>query len=122
MTIELKTQRQKLAELWKSLVPSRCPTDYQFNLWLQLHDMDVDLIAWGIKELACKYHRRNGQMDQEYMVKFVSSVVNRRAETKKLITQRNATELKLRSAHGTEFPHSRIGSREDQQERGNVVR
>jgi hypothetical protein len=45
MNSELNLKRELLTELWKSLIPNFCPSEYQFNLWLQLHDLDAALLA-----------------------------------------------------------------------------
>lgn len=78
MSDELNAKRESLMELWRSLIPNFCPSEFQFNLWLQIHDFNAGIIGWGIKELAFKFHRRRGHMDGDYMVRFVSSVINRK--------------------------------------------
>jgi hypothetical protein len=67
---------QELKELWMLLFPqTEPPADSQWTLWLMLHDTGT--VRSGIVQLATKYRRLGGQMDEMYMGKFASSVMSR---------------------------------------------
>jgi hypothetical protein len=59
--------------LWKALIPDFCPSEFQFNLWIVTYPKE--LLEWGIKETAVKFHRKQGKMDNEYLVKFTCSIL-----------------------------------------------
>jgi hypothetical protein len=61
--------------LWSSLFKVSAPADEQFALWLFRHGANVMNAA--IAELATKYQKLGGNMDENYMIRFASSVANR---------------------------------------------
>jgi hypothetical protein len=75
MTETLKTKSETLMQLWSALIPNFCPTEQQFNLWLVTYDLDEKLVEWGVKETALKFQKKKGNMDDEYLVKFMSSIL-----------------------------------------------
>lgn len=86
MNTQIQSNCALLMELWSNLIEGQRPPERQFNLWLQIHKQDVELISWGLQKLALKL--TNKQMDDTYRVKFVSSIINTRSkELSKVKTQ-----------------------------------
>lgn len=66
----------ELKGFWNLLFPKvTAPDDSQWALWLLRHDNLI--VRHGLTELATKYIRLKGTMDQTYMAKFASAVMNR---------------------------------------------
>lgn len=79
----MQTNLVELKEVWRLLFPNiAAPADHQWALWLLLHDLQI--VKDSIAELAKKYRTLNGQMDADYMVRFASSVMNRKQSQKTL--------------------------------------
>jgi hypothetical protein len=69
-------KRINLRDSWAALFPGAAvPADSQFALWLLLHDDST--VNGGMVQLAAKYRKLEGRMDEAYMVKFASAVMNR---------------------------------------------
>jgi hypothetical protein len=64
-----------LRNLWSSLFKVSAPADEQFALWLFRHGADI--MNEAMAELATKYQKLGGNMDENYMIRFASSVANR---------------------------------------------
>ena len=62
-----------LRKFWNSLIPTDCPDEYQFNIWLDLHTFDS--VVYGVRETARKY-RTLGSMTAQHMVRFASKCMN----------------------------------------------
>lgn len=69
-----------LRNLCSSLFRVSVPADEQFALWLFRHGADI--MNEAMAELATKYQKLGGEMDQNYMIRFASSVANRLAKQK----------------------------------------
>jgi ribosomal protein S6 len=67
-------QGERLRALWQATINGVCPELRQFNTWLLMHGRDETFVEWGIRELAYKLQRR--AMDDEYKVRFMSSIMN----------------------------------------------
>lgn len=80
LTERIKEQAENieaLSTLWSSLIPSApLPTNTQFGTWLDLHAAEDVLRA--VKAAANKYNLLNGSMDEDYLVRYCSSVANSR--------------------------------------------
>ena len=71
----------ELKNFWTVLFPEvPAPADRQFSLWLALHDPAT--VKTGIAQLAAKHSKVGGQMENDYMIRFASSVMNRLERTK----------------------------------------
>jgi hypothetical protein len=67
---------EELKSLWLLLFPGvPSPPDDQWGLWFLRHRAEV--VREGITELALKFRKLRGQMDQTYMGKYASSIMNR---------------------------------------------
>lgn len=63
-------------KMWQALFPKvPAPTDEQWALWLIRHHSST--VKEGLCALATKYQRLEGKMDDTYMLKFASAVMNR---------------------------------------------
>jgi len=70
------TEVTELKDAWTRLLPNEpVPADDQWCLWLALHGQGV--IQTAITQLALKYRKLGGAMDRDYVVRFISSVMNR---------------------------------------------
>jgi hypothetical protein len=58
-----------IADLWRSLVPTFCPDERQFKLWLSRHSFDT--VVHGVQETSAKLLRM-GTMTPEHMLRFAS--------------------------------------------------
>ena len=74
---ELVAKGENLRGLWQASMAGFCPPPQQFGTWLLIHNDNDALIAWGIRELAIKLTKK--QMNDDHKVRFVSSVMNRKA-------------------------------------------
>ena len=70
-------QTLSLREMWQSTIPGECPAIQQFGTWLAIHHRNAERIEWAIRELAIKLTKRS--MDEDYKVRFVSSIMNAKA-------------------------------------------
>jgi hypothetical protein len=70
-------QALSLRDMWQSTIPGECPAVQQFGTWLSIHRRNSQRIEWAIRELAIKLTKH--QMDDEYKIKFVSSIMNAEA-------------------------------------------
>ena len=71
-----QTAIEDLKVTWALLFPEvAAPADQQWALWLLLHDGAT--VRAGVAQLAAKYRRTDGRMDDGFMVRFASSVMNR---------------------------------------------
>jgi len=68
-------QLVQLKELWTVLFTVPPPSDEQFGLWVFKHGPEVVRAAIG--QLATKYQKTRGAMDQDFMIRFASSVMIR---------------------------------------------
>ena len=76
MTTQIQKSIEELKALWTPLFPGvDAPDDSQWALWFLRHDPTV--VRQGIVLLATKYRKLGGAMDELYMQKFASSVMNR---------------------------------------------
>jgi len=82
--ILITEQGERLKALWEAAIPGICPELRQFNTWLLMHGRDEAFIEWGIRELAYKLQRR--PMDDDYKIKFVSSVLNAERRNRVMLT------------------------------------
>src|SRR5689334_3312740 len=64
-----------LTKLWQVNL-SECPPERQFQLWLELHDFDT--AVHGVREAIRKFHKLDGQMDLDRLIRFASGVMNTR--------------------------------------------
>jgi len=72
----LLSKTNELMELWAALIPIFCPEQSLFNLWVVKYG---NLVEWGIKETAQKYQKKHGNMDSDYLVKFMSVILRAEA-------------------------------------------
>jgi hypothetical protein len=66
----------ELQELWAILFPSiPGPNEQQLAIWLTRYGNDT--VREGLAQAAIKFRKLNGQMSEEYILRFTSSVMNR---------------------------------------------
>jgi hypothetical protein len=65
-----------LAHLWELAIGNDIPADGQFAVWLDLHRFEH--VVHAIKETGHKQSRRTEKMSADHLVRFVSSVANKR--------------------------------------------
>jgi hypothetical protein len=58
-----------IADLWRELIPTFCPDERQFKLWLSRHTFDA--VVHGVQETSGKLLRM-GTMTPEHLVRFAS--------------------------------------------------
>jgi hypothetical protein len=76
MSTHNATIANELKALWAELIPAPLPGDRQFELWASVFGEDVARL--GLMKLSLKFKKLSGQMDQDYQIKFASSVMNSR--------------------------------------------
>jgi hypothetical protein len=69
-----KSTREKLIELWRSGIPSFCPSEGQWNTWLQFNDANTLMLA--VLKTTKKFTQLKGAMDDDYLIRYTSSVAN----------------------------------------------
>ena len=63
-----------LVKLWRSLITSNCPAEFQFSLWLDRHSFAA--VVYAVKQTAGKWHRTGKNMSEEYLLNFCGKVMN----------------------------------------------
>lgn len=70
----LERAKPILMRMWSNLMPGYMPDDVQWNLWLNLHD--ITTVKIGITRTAKKKKTLQNKMNDDYAVRFASSVMN----------------------------------------------
>jgi hypothetical protein len=77
----IKRTEQRAAEIgalklfWRSLLPEiRLPNDLQFNLWLQLHNLET--ARYGLERAARKHLRDRFDENGVHAIRYASKVMN----------------------------------------------
>jgi hypothetical protein len=77
LTEQLQRRREMclaLAELWATLIPQPCPSEFQLNVWLGAHSLDT--MVHSLREAAAKFQSLRGNMTADYLVRFISKTAN----------------------------------------------
>lgn len=72
---------QLIRECWRMVFPSFPISDRQLAIWLVSHDPSV--VRQGIARAAVRYEQLHGEMDNDYILRFASSVMNRLSAERK---------------------------------------